>query len=97
MCLARSSDSSEPAAFPSLRTVAVLTGLFMGLTAAGTVADSHSVPFSKATAKLLNFPTGLTELFLDRIYKINRIFSCHFKRNEVKSRLELEKAIILGE
>lgn len=55
MCLARSSDSSEPAAFPSFQTVALLTGLYAGLTAAGTVAESHGVPFSKATAKLQLF------------------------------------------
>jgi hypothetical protein len=29
-----------------------LTGRYVGLTAAGTVADFHSIPFSKAAAKL---------------------------------------------
>jgi hypothetical protein len=43
--------------------VALLAGLYAGLTAAGTVAESHGVPFSKAAAKLRNILTRLTELF----------------------------------
>lgn len=49
----RSSDLSEPVAFPSFGDSGMIDRPFDGLTAAGTVADSHGIPFTNAAAKLI--------------------------------------------
>jgi hypothetical protein len=38
-----------------------LTGLYAGLTAAGTVADFHGIPFSKAAAKVQKISSSTAE------------------------------------
>ena len=59
----RSSDSPEPVAFPSGGAGQWLDWQALrGLTAAGTVADSHGIPLAKSGAKIAHFPPAMQDI-----------------------------------